>query len=198
MPGSALPPSSDTLIPALRAEHLRELVEGKDAKAAETGTLTFDVASGFRRITAVLIDGLVLAAIAGVPVVFGVFGDTLASASYIDPDQVSTLLVTGALKRPALVFAVAVLVSSALGHALAGRSLGKLVMGLEVVTRRTGRRPGPVRSIVRALLSLVSLALMAVGYLWLIVDRRSRALHDWLSGTVVVRSSSRSARASAD
>jgi hypothetical protein len=38
---------------------------------------------------------------------------------------------------------------------------------------------------------VIGLLMMGLGYLWLIVDRRSRALHDWLSGTIVVVSSSR-------
>jgi uncharacterized RDD family membrane protein YckC len=99
-----------------------------------------------------------------------------------------------------------------LTHATFGRTLGKLLFGIEVVCMGNGGRAGYVRCLVRSLvlfgppLVLVTAALAAVitgqeeenvslvvirwvalcGALLMLLPQR-RGLHDWLSGTVVSR-----------
>ncbi len=149
------------------------------------------LASGKRRLLALVIDSVVLLALVAVPLLLGVFGDRLASADWLDPDDVGVMLVQGNLTLPLVLLFGLMLISSALSHGLAGRSLGKLVCGLELVRKKTGARTGMPRAIVRAVLSLFSVLLGGAGYLWLILDRRARTFHDHLTGTVVVVASSR-------
>jgi uncharacterized RDD family membrane protein YckC len=100
-------------------------------------------------------------------------------------------LIGGAMLLPAIAFVVLVIVSSSLSHALAGRSLGKLVTGLELVEKSTGRRPTLLRTVIRAVVGVLGSIIFGMSYLWLIVDRRSRTLHDVITGTIAVVSSSR-------
>jgi resuscitation-promoting factor RpfA len=73
----------------------------------------------------------------------------------------------------------------ALSHALAGATLGKRVLGLQVVGP-TGARPGLARSAIRAVLALVSLLALGLGVLLALFTRSGRAFHDLLARTWVV------------
>ena len=71
---------------------------------------------------------------------------------------------------------------------LSGRTLGKWMAGL-----RIERRDGETLSIRRALLRHLvgyplTLLTLGLGFLFAAFDPQGRALHDWLAGTVVVRS----------
>ncbi len=66
-----------------------------------------------------------------------------------------------------------------------GRTIGKLAMGLRVVTR-TGDPVSGSRAFARALMCVV----FPVGLAWTIVSARNAALHDLLFGTAVVYDSS--------
>ncbi|MCK6552863.1 RDD family protein, partial [Myxococcota bacterium] len=188
------------IVPAFRPEQMRAQTELKPQAAPprQPDTLHLDLPHVVRRVGAMFVDGLVVGAMAIAPAVLGLVGAPIPLASFLDPDPLSGLLMSGALVVPAIVLAIVVLVSSGVAHAVAGRSLGKLVLGLELVEAKTGAPASRPRALVRAVLSLVSLALFGLGYLWVIVDRRSRALHDVLSGTVVVVSSSRRTSSASD
>lgn len=67
---------------------------------------------------------------------------------------------------------------------LFGKTIGKLVMGLRVVTR-DGNRPGLVRAWIRALLVATPLVLVP-GALWVLIGRNRRAWHDLATGSWVV------------
>lgn len=186
-------------------------VEARGATAAATGDLVavavpavgadedgstesvhLTLATGLRRIGAATIDAVIVLALVAVPALVGVFGDAIGNASVFDPDDMSALLVGGELTLPLLLLIVLSFVYPAVAHTLGGRTLGKLALGLELVRTRTGERPSTLRSFLRALVGLLSLSLGGLGYFWLIVDRRGRALHDHLTATSVVVSSSRS------
>jgi uncharacterized RDD family membrane protein YckC len=65
---------------------------------------------------------------------------------------------------------------------LTGRTIGMAMVGIRVVSKRGG----PVRwwsALVRGIL----LAYFPIGSLWLLVDRRHRAIQDLLARTVVIR-----------
>lgn len=62
-----------------------------------------------------------------------------------------------------------------------GRTPGKQVAGLRVVTARGDPLPG-ARALARAVLCVV----LPVGLLWVLVSRRNRAVHDALLGTAVI------------
>ena len=91
------------------------------------------------------------------------------------------------LIAPTLALAgVVLLVYSALFHGMGGRTPGKRLFGIRLVDG-TGRPPSLARSLIRAILSLVSVGALGLGYLLALFTRRRRALHDALSGTYVVR-----------
>ncbi|MFN8012495.1 MAG: RDD family protein [Holophagaceae bacterium] len=70
-----------------------------------------------------------------------------------------------------------------------GASLGKRIAGLRVRDAE-GRPIGPLRSAWRNLVKPLSLGCCCGGLLLAAWTARKRALHDWLSGTVVVREGS--------
>ncbi len=76
---------------------------------------------------------------------------------------------------------------------LSGGTVGKRMMGLRVVARVDGNAPGFTSSLVRALTWLLGTPLGSFGFLIALFNRENRALHDFLSGTVVVESYRKSA-----
>ena len=74
-------------------------------------------------------------------------------------------------------------------HALVGKTPGKHLMGLRVVTSG-GKRLGPFRSLVRSIVCLLHLAPLPVflplGFFWVALAPRKRGLHDIIAGTRVV------------
>ena len=71
---------------------------------------------------------------------------------------------------------------------LSGRTLGKWVAGLRI-ERRDGVPLSFGRALVRHLVGYpLTLLTLGLGFLFAAFDPQGRALHDWLAGTVVVRS----------
>jgi uncharacterized RDD family membrane protein YckC len=66
-----------------------------------------------------------------------------------------------------------------------GRTLGKALLGLAVITE-DGARPGVGRSILRYVGYVISAIPLGLGFLWVLVDNDRRAWHDHLAGTRVV------------
>jgi uncharacterized RDD family membrane protein YckC len=132
------------------------------------------VAPAWKRALSWLVDGALAGALSWLLVAGGshLLGSDLPDAA---------LLPSAALLAALLHF-----VHAALGHGLAGRTLGKWMLGLLLVGP-DGRRPGPGRVAARTLLSLLSLALLGLGLLLALFDRKGRALHDLATGTAVVR-----------
>jgi uncharacterized RDD family membrane protein YckC len=80
----------------------------------------------------------------------------------------------------------------ALFWTLAGQSVGMMVLGLKVRHASSGAYPGFFRALGRAILWLLELGATAVivgavGWLWMLWDRRRQALHDKVAGTIVTR-----------
>ena len=85
-----------------------------------------------------------------------------------------------------LIVAVADLVVMA---GITGRSIGKWTTGLRI-ERISGGPPGIIRALVRHVIGYpLSLIPFALGFLLAAVSSSGRALHDYISGTVVVRRS---------
>lgn len=127
----------------------------------------------WRRLLSWLVDGALAAGLSWLLVAGGA---RLAGS----PGPGSALLAPAALLAALLHF-----VHAALGHGLSGRTLGKWMLGLLLVGP-DGRRPGPGRAAARSLLSLASAALLGLGLLLALFDRRGRALHDLVLRTAVV------------
>ena len=125
--------------------------------------------AGFwRRAAALGVDALWLFCVTGA-LGFVLFGDPWpgAGAAWVLRDLL-----------PALVFVI--------GWAQFGATPGKLLLDLRVVDVARGERPGYVRAIIRYLGYFVSFLTLGLGFLWVVFDRRSQALHDKLAGTCVI------------
>lgn len=68
---------------------------------------------------------------------------------------------------------------------VAGRTLGKAVVGLRVVARAGTPLP-PGAAVVRTMAQPLSFLMLGIGFVGLVVGRERRALHDVLAGTAVV------------
>jgi uncharacterized RDD family membrane protein YckC len=74
----------------------------------------------------------------------------------------------------------------ALFQALAGCTLGMRVCRLRVIDPY-GDPPSALRALARTAGYFVSAATFGLGFLWIGFDREKRGLHDWLSGTYVIK-----------
>lgn len=61
-----------------------------------------------------------------------------------------------------------------------------LYLGYQALSNQSGGTPNLVCGVVRALGYILSTPLLNLGFLWSLVNRRSRAWHDLLAGTLVV------------
>jgi uncharacterized RDD family membrane protein YckC len=100
----------------------------------------------------------------------------------------SFILFVGYLTTAGVAFVNFVLLAN-----LSGRTLGKWIAGLRI-ERRDGEPLSVGRALLRHLVGYpLTLLTLGLGFLFAAFDPKGRALHDWLAGTVVVRS--RAARA---
>jgi uncharacterized RDD family membrane protein YckC len=72
-----------------------------------------------------------------------------------------------------------------LGIAIAGRTPGKALLGLRVVSTRGGRLP-VMRSLLRTVAYLVSLVPLGLGFVWILLNRDRRGWHDHIAGSRVI------------
>ncbi len=154
----------------------------------------WEVASRTRRISAQLLDLMLLLSALGVPILVGAFGEALAETSPIDPDQMASMMMQGELTFPLIVGAFLAWFYIVVGTFLGGRSLGKLAFGLQVVRTKDGGTPGVGRALVRGTFALVGTVFAGAGPMLTLVDTNCRALHDKFAGTTVVRSGSNPAK----
>jgi len=75
---------------------------------------------------------------------------------------------------------------AALGHALMGATLGKRLLGLQVIGP-DGALPGLARSAARSSLAVLGAAVLGLGVLMALFTRSRRGLHDFVTDTVVIR-----------
>ncbi|QPG04675.1 RDD family protein [Salinimonas marina] len=64
---------------------------------------------------------------------------------------------------------------------------GKLMMGIQIVDMRTGRKPSVFKSTLRYFAYLVSIAPFFLGFIWIAFDKNKRGFHDYISGTAVIK-----------
>jgi uncharacterized RDD family membrane protein YckC len=70
-------------------------------------------------------------------------------------------------------------------HGAIGQTAGKMILGLRVV-REDGGPLGYRRALLRWLGYFLSIAFLALGFVWIMLDRKKQAWHDKLAGSVVV------------
>ena len=70
---------------------------------------------------------------------------------------------------------------------LRGQTPGKMVVGIQVLTRE-GAVPGIGRALLREVIGkLVSTVVLFIGYLWVAFDPHEQGWHDKIAGTYVIR-----------
>lgn len=153
--------------------------------ATEHGELC--LAGAARRFAAALIDGALLTALIFGVGKLGMFGAAWTKIDFLEPEFVGLALWKGRLIAPILLWLLAYLLFSVLAPTLLQESPGKRILGLRLVSTQTGERLTIGQRISRAFLGLLGMALGFASYAWLVVDRRGRTLHDWLSRSAVVR-----------
>lgn len=85
------------------------------------------------------------------------------------------------------IFVVVMFLYLTASFALAGRTMGMSFVSLRVANAGTGSCPTTKQAVRRTLAYMLSLAPFGLGALYALFDAETRALHDYLSRTVVVR-----------
>ena len=67
-----------------------------------------------------------------------------------------------------------------------GQTLGQMALGIRVVGLDTGSSIGYGRAFIRWLVSLISAAVLLLGYLWMLWDKEKQCWHDKAANDVVV------------
>lgn len=67
-----------------------------------------------------------------------------------------------------------------------GQTIGCRVLSLKIVDQNTGGVPGYGKGLIRYIMSIVSAAVILLGYLWAIWDKKKQTWHDKAAGTLVV------------
>lgn len=139
--------------------------------AAMVGTSVY--AGFWRRVAAVIIDGLILSVVT-VPLTlaFG-GGDSYAEAVRSSPASSVTTVVTW------LYYA---LMESSAKQA----TIGKMALGI-IVTDLEGRRVGFGKATGRYFAKILSGLILGIGFLMVAFTQRKQGLHDILAGTLVIR-----------
>ena len=71
-------------------------------------------------------------------------------------------------------------------HVTRGRTIGMRLLHMKVIDLY-GDPPSPRRCLARCAAYTASAATLFLGFLWVGFDREKRSLHDWISGTYVIR-----------
>lgn len=150
---------------------------------------TYPFAGFWRRFVAYMIDGFILSVvlilfmiIAGVAYFAGAVSgqnrDLLVRLT--DPDLIATLTLW--------IWAISILTNIAYFtyfHGSSGRTPGKMLMGLQVVSADGAPISFGV-AFLRSVGYLVSSFVFCLGYIWIGFDRRKQGWHDKIAGTVVI------------
>jgi uncharacterized RDD family membrane protein YckC len=134
-----------------------------------------------RRVVATLIDGVVLGIVYSVfRALFGTSDATTGGNSGFDFTRLSLGGGIGWL--------VVVVLYYVLLEGYFGRTVGKLVTGIRVISEATGRPPGLGRALLRTVLRIIDgLASYLVGFIIVVNSSRRRRLGDIAADTLVVR-----------
>ncbi len=68
----------------------------------------------------------------------------------------------------------------------AGGGIGMQLVGLRLIDARNGGNPGVRRALIRLIVSVPSLWILGLGYLWMLWDQDKQTWHDKAAGTLLV------------
>jgi uncharacterized RDD family membrane protein YckC len=160
--------------------------------------------AGFwRRLVAIIIDGLVIGVILWVLSVIGLVGlpfavapEDIAAMQQVDPDNPAAAMaaykdIMEMFSGVMLVFWVVTVVLNWLYYALlesspAQATLGKMALGL-VVTNLQGERISFLHATGRHFAKFISAVILLIGYLMAAFTEKKQALHDIIAGTLVLK-----------
>ncbi len=126
------------------------------------------------RLVAHLIDGIILSILLGIlSFVFNIKANTGWLSAIYSPGGLVTLL---------LIMAYFVYFETTQNQA----TPGKMLMGLKVV-RQDGAKMQVRDSVLRYLGKIISAAILMIGFLIVIFDKKKRALHDLIAQTYVIK-----------
>ena len=131
-------------------------------------------APAWKRVAAWIVDGAVLGALLALLLL-----PVLGKADLVSPGRDVVVLASMAIALVAFAY-------QWLGVTLMGATPGVRILRLQVVGP-DGGRPAPGRSAARALLGLLSAALLGIGVLLALFTRSGRGAHDFAAGTWVVQ-----------
>jgi uncharacterized RDD family membrane protein YckC len=69
-----------------------------------------------------------------------------------------------------------------------GGTWGKRLVGIRIINKETAAPPGWGTALIRWLAATISALPFYLGYLWMIWDKEKRTWHDYIAGTIVIRS----------
>jgi uncharacterized RDD family membrane protein YckC len=147
------------------------------------------IPSLFRRVASGLIDFLLVCGVA--LLVAALFGPKMTHPfpeGLHGIDLLATILqrYTPQVQFFLLVFAVTYFVYTALLHMLRGQTVGKMLMRLRLI-ERNGKPCGFFSVFARSLALVLFLFMGLVGLSWILFDKEFRALHDRVSGCLVIQ-----------
>ncbi len=179
-------PSAPPVAPPARPQPVRSAAVREDA-------IHFRRAALWRRLLAGTVDtsALVLLSAGYLTIAAGAAGIRPGPAPSGGLDLLAHLLHAWApvlLPGAGVALALGVAYSAIFAMLLGGRSPGRYLAGIRLVDG-SGAPPGPIRSVLRAVISVGSLALLCAGFWLSLFDRRGQTLHDKLCGTFVVQPS---------
>ena len=131
-----------------------------------------------RRVVSTVIDGLLLGALYSA--IYAAFGDVRDEGAW---RWTGTLPVAASVLYGILVAAYFILMEAYLG-----RTVGKMVVGIRVITEETGQVPGLARAAMRTVLRLVDgLICYGVAFVVVLATPKRQRLGDMAARTLVVR-----------
>jgi uncharacterized RDD family membrane protein YckC len=164
---------------SLQLERQESAARVREGGRVQRGALNFErLRAPFSlRCGALLIDYIVVVGVLALATMLARFlgGDTRRGGNFI--------LFVGYLTTAGVAFINFVLLAN-----LSGRTLGKWIAGLRI-ERKDGEPLSVGRALLRHLVGYpLTILTLGLGFLFAAFDPQGRALHDWLAGTVVVRS----------
>ena len=155
-------------VPAGKAIRTEQVIVDFDAERLKAPFLL--------RCGAILIDYILLVS---VPVI------SLLLARFFENDT-AKLFNTKVSNAGWLVLTLLILTNFIIFPLFSGQTIGKITTGLKIVNA-DGSAPSVGRLLVRHLIGYpLTVLTLGIGFLFSIVNRRGRALHDFLAGTIVV------------
>jgi uncharacterized RDD family membrane protein YckC len=126
------------------------------------------------RLAAAIIDSIVLG------LIYGAIGAATGLDLFTDdPDKIEA-------KALVLEIAIGWLYEALLTSSARGATLGKMAVGLRVVTEQ-GERLSFLRATVRFFAKYISALILFIGFIMVAFTDRKRGLHDMIAGTLVIK-----------